>query len=58
MTDSEKIFELASELLNELIGDIELSRTREEHIRMTARANKTSQLLGLLQGGAVDLTGS
>lgn len=54
----EKIFELASELLDELSGDIELCRTREEHIRMTARANKTSQLLGLLRSGAADLTDS
>lgn len=57
MTDSEKIFELAQELLDELVGDIELSRTREEHIRMTARANKTSQLLGLIRSDS-DLTDS
>jgi hypothetical protein len=37
--------ELASELAASLRADIELAKTREEHIRVTARANAAAELL-------------
>jgi hypothetical protein len=44
-----KMTELAQELAAELQSDIQLSTHREEHVRVTARANKALELFnGLL----------
>lgn len=40
-----KIYRLASQLAEELASDIMLCKTREEHIRVTARANAASELV-------------
>lgn len=41
--------EMAARLVERLAQDIELSKTREEHIRVTARANEASELLVLIR---------
>jgi len=41
-------FDLAERLAARLFADITLAKTREEHIRITARANEASELLVLL----------
>lgn len=46
MTD--KILEAASALAADLKADIPLAKTREEHIRVTARANAAAELVNLL----------
>ena len=48
MQNSE-IFSTASQLLENLKTDILLSKTREEHVRMTARANEAAALLEMLK---------
>jgi len=40
----------ARELFAELTGDIEKAKTREEHIRVSARANAAALLLQGLEG--------
>lgn len=46
---TEQLLEAARELANQLSSDIQLSTTREEHIRVTARANAAAALYnGLL----------
>lgn len=40
-----EVAESARALLLSLLRDIELSKTREEHIRMTARANAMESLV-------------
>ena len=47
MTTYKSIVQLAAtarELANDLRADIELAKTREEHIRISARANIADQL--------------
>ena len=44
----EKIIEAAHELAAQLQSDIPLSKTREEHIRVTARANAALEIYNLL----------
>lgn len=41
--------DMAARLVERLAQDIELSKTREEHIRVTARANEASELLVLIR---------
>lgn len=41
---SEEILEAARSLADELSKDIQLASTREEHIRVTARANAAAAL--------------
>lgn len=41
--------EMAARLVERLAQDIEFSKTREEHIRVTARANEASELLVLIR---------
>ena len=49
MTASENNLEmLAERLAARLQEDIPLSKTREEHIRVTARANEASELLTVI----------
>ena len=43
-----EILALAEQLAARLKDDIPLSRTRDEHIRVTARANEAARLLDLL----------
>lgn len=44
------VTDMAQELASRLREDIELCKTREEHIRVTARANAAAHLLdGLLR---------
>ena len=44
----EQIREAARELAENLVSDIPLSKTREEHIRTTARANAAAALYNTL----------
>jgi hypothetical protein len=46
---SEELLSLAERLGERLREDIKLSRTRDEHIRVTARANEAAELLSLLR---------
>ena len=43
-----EILALAEEHAARLVEDIPLSRTRDEHIRVTARANEAARLVDLL----------
>jgi hypothetical protein len=55
MTASENNLEmLAERLAARLQEDIELSKTREEHIRVTARANEAAELLVLLRSASAN----
>ena len=45
---------LAEELARDLTADIPLSKTREEHIRVTARANRATELFNLMTAEATD----
>jgi hypothetical protein len=45
---SDKIFEAACALADELRADIEMCATRVEHIRVTARANAAAELVQML----------
>ena len=47
-----EILKLAAALAEELAADIALAKTREEHIRVTARANAAAQLLNVLTTAA------
>ena len=50
MTASENNLEMLVErLAARLQDDIELSKTREEHIRVTARANEAAELLTVVR---------
>lgn len=44
----EKIIEAAQQLAAQLQSDISLATTREEHIRVTARANAALEIYNLL----------
>lgn len=48
------IEEMAARLVERLAQDIELSMTREEHIRTTARANEASELLVVIRAAAAN----
>jgi hypothetical protein len=45
MTANNNLVSLAQQLAADLYSDIGLAKTREEHIRVTARANAASALL-------------
>lgn len=45
----EDIYAAARALAENLKSDIQLSKTREEHIRVTARANAAAELAALLE---------
>lgn len=52
MTESEKvvkILEAAREHAERLAADIPLARTRDEHVRVTARANEAANILTALE---------
>jgi hypothetical protein len=46
---SDKILDIAEELAKLLTADIPLAKTREEHIRVTARANHATELVNLIR---------
>jgi hypothetical protein len=48
------IIEAAARLSGELTADIIMSKTREEHIRVTARANAALELLHMLTDNRLD----
>jgi hypothetical protein len=50
---NEEVIAAATELAARLAEDIPLSRTRDEHIRVTARANEAANLLKLITDNAV-----
>lgn len=50
----ENIIEAAARLSGELTADIIMSKTREEHIRVTARANAALELLHMLTASGLD----
>ena len=41
--------EMTARLVERLVQDIEFSKTREEHIRVTARANEAAELLVVIR---------
>jgi hypothetical protein len=45
MNELSQVIGEASELAARLLADIPLAKTREEHIRVTARANEAANLL-------------
>lgn len=45
MEKSKNIEEMAARLAQRLNEDVQLSKTREEHVRVTARANEALELL-------------
>ena len=47
-----KILEAARDLAEQLTADIPLSKTREEHIRVTARANAALEIYNMLSEAA------
>jgi hypothetical protein len=52
MTDN--LLMVAEELARDLTADIPLAKTREEHIRVTARANRATELFNLMTAEATD----
>lgn len=54
MTASE-LTDLIEEHARRLEEDIGLSRTRDEHLRVTARANEARQIANALSNGVVSL---
>lgn len=46
--------DMAARLAERLAQDIEESKTREEHIRTTARANEAAELLVVIRSSAVN----
>lgn len=52
-TYDEQLIEMATQLAARLAEDIPLSRTRDEHIRVTARANEAANLVKLITDNAV-----
>jgi hypothetical protein len=46
--------EMAARLTERLVEDIEQSKTREEHIRTTARANEAAELLVVIRSSEID----
>jgi hypothetical protein len=47
-----ELIKFAEGLAQDLTADIPLAKTREEHIRVTARANAATELLNLLTAAA------
>jgi hypothetical protein len=52
---TEDLIAAASKLADELTGDIELAKNREDHIRVTARANAARELVNLLTASGVQV---
>lgn len=48
------LLEVAEELARNLTDDIPLAKTREEHIRVTARANRATELVRMLTAEMTD----
>ena len=56
MTEIQDLAAAARNLANQLLNDVELTSTREEHIRITARANEADKLATNLYNLAVTVT--
>jgi len=56
MTEIQDLAAAARNLANQLLNDVELTTTREEHIRITARANEADKLATNLYSLAVTVT--
>lgn len=56
MTEIQDLAAAARNLANQLLNDVELTATREEHIRITARANEADKLATNLYNLAVTVT--
>jgi hypothetical protein len=54
MVTKKYLEEMAARLAERLAQDIEQSKTREEHIRTTARANEAAELLVVIRSSAVN----
>jgi len=52
MTNENNLVTLAERLAARLQEDIVLSKTREEHIRVTARANEAAELLTVIKAAS------
>ena len=52
MTNENNLVTLAERLATRLQEDIVLSKTREEHIRVTARANEAAELLTVIKAAS------
>ncbi len=53
---SEEALAALRELRDTLLADVPLARTREEHIRVTARAHAADRILALATRGGKSLT--
>jgi hypothetical protein len=53
---AESLYKLAIKVEDGLLSDVELCKTREEHIRLMARANEAGKLRGDLQQLVVKLS--
>jgi len=49
MSDVTELAEAARKLADELAADVEQAKTREEHIRVTARANEAARIAHMLR---------
>ena len=58
MNEIQDLAATARNLANKLLNDVELTTTREEHIRLMARANEADQLATNLYNLAVTVTAS
>lgn len=56
MNDLQDLAAAARNLANQLLNDVELTSTREEHIRLMARANEADSLATSLYNLAVTVT--
>jgi hypothetical protein len=56
MNDLQDLAAAARSLANQLLNDVELTTTREEHIRLMARANEADQIATTLYKLAVTVT--
>lgn len=48
--NGEDVYDLVEQHANRLEEDIRLARTRDEHLRVTARANEARQIANMLTG--------
>jgi hypothetical protein len=46
---AEELYQLAIKVESGLLNDVELAKTREEHVRLTARANEAGKVRDGLQ---------
>lgn len=56
LTLAEELYKLAIKVEDGLINDVELCKTREEHVRLTARANECGKVRAGLQQLIIELS--